>query len=321
MFSRTLSTGTIIPYSSNLKKTKSFDSIQEIKKTTLIYLLSYFLFKKKEDHELFLKRLFKMNIIKENEISDIFLRENLKYFQKYQSIENEIPYPFSIKKKIGEGSFGQVFLCSHNIDEKEYAIKKISIEDKNEIKILSSLYHPNIIRYFSSWEYSNYFYIQMEYCFSSLRDYLYKEERNPTFLKQILNGLDYLHNMSYIHFDLKPENILISKDGIIKIADFGYSRSILSSIYQSHYYEPSLYICSDDILYESSIDIYSFGIIFLEYCIPYCKTDCEKFLKLRDLLAKREWNLENENYNKIAENCLVKIQKNRWSISKILEFL
>lgn len=320
MLSRTLSTE-IIPHSSNLKKTKSFDSIQEIKKTTLIYLLSYFLFKKKEDHELFLKRLFKMNIIKENEISDIFLRENLKYFQKYQSIENEIPYPFSIKKKIGEGSFGQVFLCSHNIDEKEYAIKKISIEDKNEIKILSSLYHPNIIRYFSSWEHSNHFYIQMEYCFSSLRDYLYQRKRNPTFLKQILNGLDYLHSMNFIHFDLKPENILISDNETIKIADFGYSRSILSSIYQSHYYEPSFYICSDDIIYESSIDIYSFGIIFLEYNIPYCKTDYERLLKLRDLLVKREWNFEKENYNKIAENCLVKIQKNRWNISKILEYL
>ena len=320
MLSRTLSTE-IIPYSSNLKKTKSFDSIQEIKKTTLIYLLSYFLFKKKEDHELFLKRLFKMNIIKGNEISDIFLRENLKYFQKYQSIENEIPYPFSIKKKIGEGSFGEVFLCSHNIDEKEYAIKKISIEDKNEIKILSSLYHPNIIRYFSSWEHSNHFYIQMEYCFSSLRDYLYQRKRNPTFLKQILNGLDYLHSMNFIHFDLKPENILISDNETIKIADFGYSRSILSSIYQSHYYEPSFYICSDDIIYESSIDIYSFGIIFLEYNMSYCKTDYERLLKLRDLLVKREWNFEKENYNKIAENCLVKIQKNRWNISKILEYL
>lgn len=321
MLKRTFSTGKIVPYSSNIKKIKSLDSIQELKKTNLIYLLSYFLFKKKEDHEFFLNKLFQMNIIHENEISNIFLKENIKYFQKFQSIESEIPYPFSIKKKIGEGSFGEVFHCSHKIDEKEYAIKKISMEDKNEIKILSSLYHPNIVRYFSSWEHSNYLYIQMEYCKESFRDYLYRPERNYNFLKQILNGLDYLHKMSYIHFDLKPENILISNDGNIKIADFGYSREILSSIYQSHYYEPSLYICSDDILYEPSIDIYSFGIIFLEFILPLFKTNCEKFLRISSLLKEKKWEFEEETWNTILENCLIRNQKYRWTVQMIQEYL
>lgn len=320
MLKRSSST-TISPYPSTIKKIRSLDSLYEVKKTNLIYLLSYFLFKKKENHESFLKKLFQMNIINENEISEIFLKENIKYFQKFQCIESEIPYPFSIEKKIGEGSFGQVFHCFHKIDEKEYAIKKISLENKNEIKILSSLYHPNIVRYFSSWEQSNHFYIQMEYCEHSFRDYLYQPERNPLFIEQILNGLDYLHNMSYIHFDLKPENILISKEGIIKIADFGYSRETLSSVYQSHYYEPSIYICSTDIIYESSIDIYSFGIIFLEFILPVYKTDCEKFLTLSTILKEKKWNFEKENWNYILKNCLDHNQKNRWTIPKILEHL
>lgn len=161
----------------------------------------------------------------------------------------------------------------------------------------------------------------MEHCKESFRDYLYRKERNPQLLKQILNGLDYLHNMSYIHFDLKPENILISKDGIIKIADFGYSREILSSIYKSHYYESSIYICSTDINYESSIDIYSFGIIFLEYILPIYKTDCEKFLTLSKLLKEKKWNFEKKNWNIIIENCLHQNQKKRWRVQKILEYL
>ena len=320
MLTRSSSTS-IQPYSPTIKKIRSLDSLYEVKKTNLIYLLSYFLFKKKENHEFFLKKLFQKNIIHENEISEFFLKENIKYFQKFQCIESESPYPFSIKKKIGEGSFGQVYHCSHNIDEKEYAIKKISLENKNEIKILSSLYHPNIVRYFSSWEQSNHFYIQMEYCKESFRDYLYKSERNPLFIEQILNGLHYLHNMSYIHFDLKPENILISKEGIIKIADFGYSRQTLSSVYQSHYYEPSLYICSTDIIYEPSIDIYSFGIIFLEFILPVYKTDCEKFLTLSKILKEKQWNFDKKNWNCILENCLHQNQKNRWTIPTILDYL
>ena len=72
MLTRSSSTS-IQPYSPTIKKIRSLDSLYEVKKTNLIYLLSYFLFKKKENHEFFLKKLFQKNIIHENEISEIFL--------------------------------------------------------------------------------------------------------------------------------------------------------------------------------------------------------------------------------------------------------
>ena len=106
---------------------------------------------------------------------------------------------------------------------------------------------------------------------------------------------------------------------MIKIADFGYSRSILTSNIMSHYYEKSLYICSTDILYNSSIDIYSFGIIFLEFHLPFYKTNCERMINVMEKLKSREWSMKKESWNQILDGCLEKNQKNRISFQKIKE--
>ena len=215
MIKRTVSTHEIIPFSQSvgIKRVCSLDSLKkkkEDKKTELIYLLSFFLFPKKEDHRFFLKKLIDQGILDNYEIMNLFMKDTIKFFKKNHQIENDIPYPFHKIQKIGEGSFGEVFHVKHSLDEKEYAIKRMNKNenDVGEIKILSSLYHPNIIRYYSSWNDYQYFYIQMEYCFMNLRDYFYKTERDYSIIYQIVNGLDYLHQKKYIHFDLKPKNVI-----------------------------------------------------------------------------------------------------------------
>lgn len=72
-----------------------------------------------------------------------------RYFSEYDEI-----------KKLGKGSFGQVYLSRYFLDNNQYAVKKISIKNKsiynlkkiiNEIDIISKLEHPNIVRYYFSW--------------------------------------------------------------------------------------------------------------------------------------------------------------------------
>lgn len=324
MIRRTTSFREIVPFSksTSIKRVQSLNSIEkkkEDKKTELIYLLSYFLFLRKEDHDFFLQKILEEGIIDKNEILNLYLNDSITFFKKKHQIENDIPYPFQKLKKIGEGGFGEVFHVRHQLDEKEYAIKRMNKEENNsyEIRILSSLEHKNIIRYYSSWNDYQYFYIQMEFCSMNLRDYFYQPERNSNIIEGIMDGLEYLHNKNYIHFDLKPENILINKNDIVKIADFGYSRSVKISNEMNHYYEESLYICSSDILYDNSIDIYSFGIIFLEFFLPFYRTNCERMIHIMKKMKSRDWEMKNEKWNILLDGCLEKNQKHRFSIDKI----
>jgi mitogen-activated protein kinase kinase 1 len=110
---------------------------------------------------------------------------------------------------------------------------------------------------------------------------------------QILNGLDYLHKKVKVsHRDIKPSNILLSRDGCIKIADFGVSGNIIDSVDPIKSWVGTLsYMCPDRIignLYFSDTDIWSLGIMLMECALgsfPYkSKYDPNKrpeFLELR----------------------------------------
>ena len=166
---------------------------------------------------------------------------------------------------IGKGGFGRVFKVFHPLDNQFYAIKQIRVSEENiaqalkEVRILASLNHPHVIRYFYSWvssipceEYDddeeeeedtnvialhgNYYFfnIQMEYCPYDLRYFLSNRKTidfNTCFdiVGQTTEGLAFLHSHSVVHRDVKPDNILIySLDPIqIRITDFGLARKVV----------------------------------------------------------------------------------------------
>lgn len=85
---------------------------------------------------------------------------------------------------------------------------------------------------------------------------------------QLLNGLNNIHKLSIAHRDLKPENVLISKDGIIKICDFGSSKVMDKTgkntpyMVSRYYRAPELIMCITK--YTEAIDIWAAGCILVE---------------------------------------------------------
>ena len=169
---------------------------------------------------------------------------------------------------IGKGAFGKVYKHYNELDDNTYAVKKILLTQEyanhalKEVRILATLNHPNIVRYFHSWLEAlrtsdvnllkeveedqdedldseiirmngNQYYmcIRMEYCESNLTNYLQRQDRskNESYRLQLIQGLSYLHSKGMIHRDLKPDNILISQD-IIKITDFGLVKTIQHNV-------------------------------------------------------------------------------------------
>ena len=146
---------------------------------------------------------------------------------------------YDIIQKIGEGSFGTVYLVKDRLTSREYALKQIIIHGNNKYSIsnfkiffekLSSLNHENIVKIYETKLIKNNLNILMERGIMdwyseielrSQRNYkkYYTELEIFIILKQLVSGFSFLQENKIAHRDIKPNNILIFPNGIYKIAD------------------------------------------------------------------------------------------------------
>ena len=145
---------------------------------------------------------------------------------------------YTITKKIASGGMGDVYLAKHTTLDKTVAIKSLHANLVNnedfrkrfitEAKTHYKLKHPNIVELRDFQEQENGLFLIMEYVEGKqLNDYIKKEtgpipedDLIPLFIK-ILEAIEYAHSKKLIHRDIKPANILITKDGDVKVIDFG----------------------------------------------------------------------------------------------------
>ena len=147
---------------------------------------------------------------------------------------------YKIEEIIGEGTYGKVKLATHLATNEKVAIKIIDKSrlinngdnDRilNEMKILTKLDHPNILKAFEVFEEAKFYYIVMERpAKGDLFNYICSKGRlsmdEASFIYyQIVNAIQYLHKNKIVHRDMKPENIMLTKDMIVKLGDFGLSK-------------------------------------------------------------------------------------------------
>src|SRR6266567_8019791 len=139
--------------------------------------------------------------------------------------------------KVGSGGFGLVLRCVREDDGEVFAKKVLLLVDEDsikrfrrEVRILSKLSHPRIIRIVAAHvEVSPYWFV-MPLCEHSLRELMPtlagdRKRIAPLFVG-ILEGMQYAHEQGVIHRDLKPENVLLNDDASIVISDFGLGRAL-----------------------------------------------------------------------------------------------
>ncbi|WUR04724.1 serine/threonine-protein kinase Chk1 [Vairimorpha necatrix] len=140
---------------------------------------------------------------------------------------------FKIQETLASGSTSKVKKIL-TIDNKEYALKIMPkcIKDSKsfikEISIHKSLINTNIIKYIDSYEDLENYYLVMELAKFELHGFIECDIGiNPSvvhfLIKQLISGIEYLHNKGICHRDIKPENLLIDSNGTLLISDFGYS--------------------------------------------------------------------------------------------------
>ncbi|MCJ1445350.1 MAG: ATP binding [Stictis urceolatum] len=150
---------------------------------------------------------------------------------------------------IGQGSFGSVYLALHAVTGELMAVKQVEMPSKansevdkrkesmvaalrREIDLLRDLQHPHIVQYLGSNFQDEHFNIFLEYVpggsvAAMLNQYgRLQEVLICNFVRQILQGLAYLHGRDIIHRDIKGANILVDNKGNVKISDFGISKRV-----------------------------------------------------------------------------------------------
>ncbi|XP_032298273.1 serine/threonine-protein kinase Nek11 isoform X3 [Coturnix japonica] len=198
---------------------------------------------------------------------------------------------YTIQRKLGNGSFGSVYLVSDKKakqgDELK-VLKKISIGDLRpnetveanlEAQLLSKLDHPAIVKFYASFVERDSFCIITEYCEGGDLDYKIQEykESGKVFTQrqiiewfiQLLLGVNYMHERRILHRDLKTKNIFL-KNNLLKIGDFGVSCLLMGSCDLATTFTGTPYYMSPEALkhqgYNTKSDIWSLGCILYEMC-------------------------------------------------------
>jgi len=206
--------------------------------------------------------------------------------QKEPAKKNKPLLEYHIEGTIGEGNYGKVKYATHILTNQSVAIKFINKNRliragdteriQNEMKIISCLNHPNILKAYEMFEDDFYYYIVMERPEKGdLFNYICSKGRltldEATYIYyQIVNAVAYLQKQKIAHRDLKPENILLTEDLIVKVGDFGLSKyykssnSRLSTICGSPCYSAPEMIRGNKYK-PGPIDVWGIGVIL--YCM------------------------------------------------------
>lgn len=201
---------------------------------------------------------------------------------------------YKIISKIGVGGMADVFKGEDTLLGRPVAVKilhsNFAGDDdfvarfKREAQAAGKLSHPNIVSMYDVGFDQGYHYIVMEYIEGeTLKEYINRHERISIdnavkFTIAIAEGLEHAHAMGIVHCDIKPHNVLITKQGRIKVTDFGiaramnagttmmYTNSIMGS---AHYLSPEQ---ASGKPVNGSTDIYSLGAVLYEMLtgrVPY----------------------------------------------------
>jgi len=187
---------------------------------------------------------------------------------------------FAIEKEIGNGYFGTVYRVRSKDDNQLYAVKIANekyrgpsdrarkLEEVRKHQFLPP--HTNLVRFHNSWEEKGRLYQQFELCATTLAELAEKQDQIPqadiwSYLVDLLQAVQHLHDHDHIHMDIKPENIFIGMDGICKLGDFGLMLDLAAAEMNGMEGDPK-YLAPEVLQgrFTKACDVFSLGVTILE---------------------------------------------------------
>ena len=190
---------------------------------------------------------------------------------------------YEILEKIGTGGMSDVYKAKCHKLNRFVAIKVLKQEFsenanfvskfRTEAQAAAGLMHPNIVNVYDVGEENGIYYFVMEMVEGiTLKKYIEKKARLSvkeaiSIAIQVSMGIEAAHNNHIIHRDIKPQNIMISKDGKVKVTDFGIAKAATSNTITSNVMGSVHYTSPEQArggYSDEKSDIYSLGITMFE---------------------------------------------------------
>ncbi|XP_055039072.1 ribosomal protein S6 kinase alpha-3 isoform X5 [Misgurnus anguillicaudatus] len=200
--------------------------------------------------------------------------------------EKADPQQFELRKVLGQGSFGKVFLVKKTTgpdDGQLYAMKVLKkatlkvrdrVRTKMERDILVEVNHPFIVKLHYAFQTEGKLYLILDFLrggdlFTRLsKEVMFTEEDVKFYLAELALALDHLHGLGIIYRDLKPENILLDEEGHIKLTDFGLSKESIDHENKAYSFCGTVEYMAPEVVnrrgHTYSADWWSYGVLMFE---------------------------------------------------------
>ena len=238
---------------------------------------------------------------------------------------------FKIERQLGKGSFSCVYLVTRKADQKIYALKSVTMDkltkkeqqnSVNEVRILASVSHPNVIGYREAFwddnaqtlnivmEYADDGDLQTKIHQMKKNSGVFEEETIWSYAIQMIEGLKALHDKKIMHRDLKSANIFLSKNKnnnkkICKIGDMNVSKVVKEKVLMTqtgtpYYASPEVW---NDKPYSYKSDLWSIGCVIYELCAlrpPFKGKDLDELYvnvckgkvdRIKKIYSDKLWNM------------------------------
>lgn len=227
-----------------------------------------------------------------------FIQNYITFTRKnniFKSWSHRAKLELNFKQILGQGGFGKVYLCQRKKNKEYYACKVINKKDLNEqgkaniqreVQFMMKLTHKNIIGYKKGYESEFKCYLVVELCTGGdLKSLLRKkkkisEKKTSGYVKQILEGLQYVHSRGLIHSDIKPANVMFrdNKREVLKLIDFGLSQQCHKFQWLKKVGGTPKYLAPECLKkhFNLKMDLWSVGIMTFEMLYGYVPFAVEK---------------------------------------------
>uniref|UniRef100_A0A673CA93 non-specific serine/threonine protein kinase n=1 Tax=Sphaeramia orbicularis TaxID=375764 RepID=A0A673CA93_9TELE len=217
---------------------------------------------------------------------DVLIKEISITHHVKEGSEKADPRQFELRKVLGQGSFGKVFLVRKITGPDAgqlYAMKVLKkatlkvrdrVRTKMERDILVEVNHPFIVKLHYAFQTEGKLYLILDFLrggdlFTRLsKEVMFTEEDVKFYLAELALALDHLHGLGIIYRDLKPENILLDEEGHIKLTDFGLSKESIDHENKAYSFCGTVEYMAPEVVnrrgHTHSADWWSYGVLMFE---------------------------------------------------------